>query len=590
LAAKPLGLFRLSLLSLLGVTQLNACSESDRSSSVSPIPFDAGTDADANVDANTDAGVSARYPYYEDHRAAPENDLNWARCDLATEYGVAKNAAECANFEVPARRNVAGTKSLKLFIKRYRPNANVRGQLWIINGGPGAATSSLETTLDEFTAVGRNLEVYFLDHRGTGNSERLRCPEQEATDSRFGANIQEDEWSACAKTLEATWGDDLSGFNVTEAATDLGEAIARTRHGNEAVFLYSVSYGTYLAQRYLQVFPTQATGVVLDSICSPGACKLLLGYDRAFNATLENILSLCANDAECSTQVGTAPYQRLVSVASSLDNEHCSALGWSRTTLRQVMGVLTMYVGLRDYIPAVIKRVDRCSDNDVSALKVFQKRITQIATTDPTFSQPLSINISLSELSERPLPNEKTILNNVEELYGSVDSGPRMAGAVNVWPTYGLDNYYGEFAVTDTPLLMLNGTLDPQTPLDVATPTGEHFTGAYQSFIRVPYAAHTTLTQSPVDTSGNTCGAELIRQFFDDPTASLNKDCLNSVLPIDFSGNTAGLTETLFGTTTPFADTPPATATLNSSFGTNRFRTTIERARFNTVQGLRPNL
>jgi pimeloyl-ACP methyl ester carboxylesterase len=428
----------------------------------------------------------------------------------------------------------------------------------VINGGPGGSSTELERAVDVFTKVGQGLEIYFLDHRGTGKSQKLSCPAEEAASSDGGADILGAEWSQCAQSVTKAWGDDLAGFNVTEAATDLGELIERTRHDGDSVNLYSVSYGTYLAQRYLQLYPNQASSVVLDSICSPGACHLLLDYDRSFDATVREVLSSCAKDSTCSEQFGSDPDNRLKSVSNSLSDGHCSSLGWSKTTLRHVLGFMVMYVGIRDYIPAVIRRVERCSKNDVDALKVLESVLSQFNTTDTTFSTPLFANIALSELSEDPLPNAEDVSANVESLYASVDAGANLAPAIATWPLYHRDEYYGKFAKTSVPLLMLNGTLDPQTPLKVATPTGEYFKGENQHFIVIPYAAHTTLTQSPMDAEYHSCGAELILQFFQAPTKPIDPSCVDLVLPLDFRG-TADVTKLLFGTDAPFSDDPVKT-------------------------------
>jgi pimeloyl-ACP methyl ester carboxylesterase len=410
--------------------------------------------------------------------------------------------------------------------------------------------------LDLFTSVGKDLEIYLLDHRGTGNSAYLGCAEQESETSTGKGAINGAEWSECASSLVSRFGDGLAGYNVTEAAADLGEAISRTRHGDESVFIYSVSYGTYLTQRYLQLHPSQATGVVLDSICSPGACQLLLGYDRAFDRTAGEVFALCAKSQSCARQLGEAPFERLKTIERSLDTGHCGSLGWSRKTLRQVMGFMVMYVGLRDYMPAVALRVERCSKNDVDSLTEFATLLQSISTEEPGFSQVLSTHIALSELSESPLPTKEEVLANVENLYASLDAGPPMADAISTWPIYEPDSYVGEFAVTDIPMLMLNGTLDPQTPMSVAEPVSKHFTSPHQTFVSIPQAAHTTLTQSPMDEDGHTCGAELIRQFYDDPQRELDRSCIDYVLPIDFDG-VKDLTQALFGTTSPWADETP---------------------------------
>jgi hypothetical protein len=122
---------------------------------------------------------------------------------------------------------------------------------------------------------------------------------------------------------------------------------------------------------------------------------------------------------------------------------------------------------------------------------------------------------------------------------------------------------------------MLNGTLDPQTPLKVATPTGEHFQGKNQHFIVIPYAAHTTLTQSPMDAEYHSCGAELILQFFRDPKKPIDQSCVDLVLPLDFRG-VASISELLFGTDAPFADDPVKTTSRFTPQTVHRFNARLK--------------
>jgi hypothetical protein len=59
-------------------------------------------------------------------------------------------------------------------------------------------------------------------------------------------------------------------------------------------------------------------------------------------------------------------------------------------------------------------------------------------------------------------------------------------------------------------MLLLNGDLDPQTPLKWADVAAPHFNYDKQHFVVVPFAPHGTLFQSPVKNSNNTCGLDLI--------------------------------------------------------------------------------
>jgi pimeloyl-ACP methyl ester carboxylesterase len=487
-------------------------------------------------------------------QSTDSDPLEFFPCDITTSAGTLSGAAECAEMTVPARRSVAHSRSVTLSLKRYKTATVARGQLWLVAGGPGSAASDFEVDSELYSGIGQGLELYFMDHRGTGRSTRLACPAEEEPSGPGGRAIRGSEWASCAKTLQGEWGADLAGFNPTEAATDLGEAIDRTRRNGEPVFVYSVSYGTYLAERYLQLYPQQPTGLILDSICSPGRCDMLVEFDRQFDATARKIFEYCASDETCSTELGQEPVDHVTGLSKALAEGHCPELGWSSTTLRQVLGFMVMTAGLRDYMPAVVKRAERCTASDVAALAHFQQFIGGIDTESTSFSAGLSANIILSELSARPMPTADEVTANVDPLIASVDAGPKMADAITAFPLHDRDRYFGSFGATDVPLLMLNGTLDPQTPLSVAEPAGDFYRGTNQHFVQIPYSPHTTLTQSLINGSGDTCGAELARQFLDAPTAPLDMSCLSLVLPLDFSGS-ADITELIFGTRSPWNDT-----------------------------------
>jgi pimeloyl-ACP methyl ester carboxylesterase len=82
-----------------------------------------------------------------------------------------------------------------------------------------------------------------------------------------------------------------------------------------------------------------------------------------------------------------------------------------------------------------------------------------------------------------------------------------------LWPIYGDDGYFEKFADTDVPILMLNGTLDPQTPLSIAEPTAAIFNGPHQQFITVPWSPHGVLFNSYTAAALETGGGDLAGVF-----------------------------------------------------------------------------
>ena len=87
-------------------------------------------------------------------------------------------------------------------------------------------------------------------------------------------------------------------------------------------------------------------------------------------------------------------------------------------------------------------------------------------------------------------------------------------------------------------MLMLNGTLDLQTPLEIATNARINLSGPHQYFIEVPYANHGVVSSSPVKTLfANDCGMQIMMDYIKDPLIEPDTSCLDDLKPVDFHGN-----------------------------------------------------
>jgi pimeloyl-ACP methyl ester carboxylesterase len=498
-------------------------------------------------------------PYVADERPRPAGDPTWNRCSLFTNSD--DQAAECATVSVPLDWNVTGGRTINLWVKRYRGTSQPRGQVWLLAGGPGASSADFEDYVVDipgvswgptFLAMAPELEVYLLDHRGTGRSTRLGCPSAEARDSAGGSRITVEEWPDCRDALLAQWGTEgLGGFNITQAARDLGELILLTRHADEPVFIYAVSYGTLWAQRYLRLYPTQSTGVVLDSVFPPGERRFALGTDREFNQVGQRLFQYCGLDRDCSSHLGSDPWSRLATLYQRIDLGHCADLKLDRPGLRRLLGFLLTSWPVRDYLPAVVGRLERCNADDLFALANLIELVDASQEVDPLFSQVLSQHILLSELVESPLPSLADIQANVASLYVSLDVGPRLLQYYEQgWPTYVPDPDAAQYPNSTVPLLMLGGELDPEAPPSLSSLPAQHYTAPYQTLVSVPYSAGGVLAQSPIrldeQDTVRTCGEELIQQFFAAPNALLDRRCTQRVLLPDFAGD-PGIAALLFG-------------------------------------------
>jgi pimeloyl-ACP methyl ester carboxylesterase len=464
-------------------------------------------------------------------------DVQWSACTLATE---AAQAAECATVKLPYRRDVMDGRNVSVFVKRYRPPGLVtQGQLWLLQGGPGAWGKDMDSLGPYLAAVGRPMEVYVIDQRGTGRSSRLGCAAQEALASDGGGAITPGEWPACLAAMQAEWGHGLEGFTVTSTARDLGELIATLRKPEERVFVFGVSYGTYLANRYLQLFPQQATGVILDSIC--GATCSFTHSDAHFDAVVHQFFDACGQDPTCIAHLGDDPWKTFGDVMTKLDaGSACpaaTAAGLTRETLRHAFASLAYSWDQRLLIPAIVHRIDRCGPADAAYLTQLGQALAAPATEEDVtaFSTGLAFHIGLSELWDEPSPPLAALEAEESTQLVCNGVGARMAAVHDVWPRVPRDAYHGAWAKTATPILMLAGSLDPATPLVEQEDARRAFAGLHQTFVTVPRASHGVIANSPVKTPNAVgCGINVLVQFLKDPNASLDTSCTDDVQPLVF--------------------------------------------------------
>lgn len=513
-----------------------------------------GTDADPDpelplepvADAAPPPSIDAAAP---DADAAGEAALTWAACDLRSEGG--GPAAECASVALPLRAGVADGQTLDVRVKRYRPTGGQgKHQLWMLQGGPGGSAYVFEGIVEQIGARYPDVDFYLPDHRGTGSSSRIGCS-AEGNDTEGGFFITPDEWPSCIADVQAELGDRLAAYGTTNAANDLGLLIERARVPGQTVQVYGVSYGTYWATRYMQLFPEQADGVILDSFVPPGGS--LARQDEDANEAAHDFFTACAADTLCASKLGADPWAKVNALFAKLKAGHCPAIANPAAPtyllFRRAFGQFLMHPDYRKMIAPMVYRADRCEPKDIAALAPLLEGMTQEAPVGEMLHQwgwVLSNNVLFSEMWEQPSPTAAELEAIREGAVASRDVTLNMDALIGKWPTYPSDPLVGQWPNRSKPVLVLQGGLDPATLLRKARVAKDVFTKPGQHWIEIPSATHTVIGSSTT-TERRSCGTLIMMSFFEHPEAP-DTSCLNQLIPLSFEPSAATVSA-FFGTT-----------------------------------------
>lgn len=533
----------------------DASVEASIEASPDSFPSDTSPTDGAEIDSPLEASVDGPLNDAPEPDAQPETgpdagpplEVRWTDCDSTVPA-----SSECAFVQVPMDHTQPDGLFITAFVKRFpAPVQPARGQVWLLQGGPGGDGASLEFLVSTFMDLAPDLDVYLPDHRGTGQSTKLECPKEESDNSRQGPEIAISEVPPCVAYLESQRPGLLKLTNTTQAAYDIGRLIESTRQPNQEAFVWGASYGTYWGLRYLQVFPNQATGVVLDSIAGPGAS--FLRFDTELNKVAREMFALCGADPFCRSKLGTDPWARLEALTRQLRRGHCpTSYGLNADTYRSIFGGLMFFpFDYRSMLPALVYRIERCDPADERAIETFVEFFSSAMGINfdlgDGYSRVTRINIGSSELVSEPVPSLSQVQQDLATTLVATGNTPTERRMYDAWPRYEHDAYWNQYPNTTTPLLMLNGTLDAQTTIGQAELVGKALTGPHQTFVALPRATHGVINESPLAGDRNKhCGAIITQQFLTHPTSKLEVRCTDLIAQLDFVGDAGG--SALFGT------------------------------------------
>ncbi|MGH8713294.1 MAG: alpha/beta fold hydrolase [Casimicrobiaceae bacterium] len=210
-------------------------------------------------------------------------------------------AALCGSVDVAEDRSKPTGRRLAIAVA-VLPATTLSPQpdpLLMLAGGPGQSADALVPLAAELGGVRRSRDIVLIDPRGTGKSAPLACAAlapRDALDDMAEPGALADAAQRCIAELNAGGRADVAQYTTSAFVADV-DAV-RAALGYEQVNLWGGSYGTRVAQEYLRQYPQHVRSVILDGAVPP-SMRISLDVWPSRDAAIDGVLVACAASDAC---------------------------------------------------------------------------------------------------------------------------------------------------------------------------------------------------------------------------------------------------------------------------------------------------
>lgn len=398
--------------------------------------------------------------------------------------------------------------------------------LVILAGGPGQAANDFYTSVSAaFGRIRRSRDIVLIDQRGTGQSNQLDCELPDETDF---ADVDPQQLQVKARACLGAMSGDPRFYTTSIAVSDL-EA-TRAALGYPQLNLYSVSYGTRVAQHYARRYPSRVRTVVLDGAVP---VDLALGPDAALQAqkALDNLFERCGADAQCGKAFPQARVQ-FDTLRERLQRERIQTqlpdpVDANVAQTRFGVGELSAAVRLLTYTDETASLLPLLI-HEAQTLQQPQGLIAQYLMIKRNADAQIAYGMHFSVVCSEDAPRwaqENIDAAALSATFMGQDFMAGMKAICDVWPRGPVDADFNAPLTSAAPALILSGSNDPVTPQSY----GER---ALRSFKR---GKHLVLSGQGHGQLPNGCMPRVIADFIDQgSTANLDVKCVTQITAAPF--------------------------------------------------------
>ena len=355
---------------------------------------------------------------------------------------------------------------LRIAVLPARDTASRAEPIFIIVGGPGqSAVDNAASYAALFAPLRADRALVFVDQRGTGSSNQLRCDLYSTQPSGpLGEFLPLDAVKACRTVLEDHA--DLRFYSSALAADDLNDV--RAALGYEQINIEAASYGTRVALLYLRGYSAHVRSAVLRSV-SPPWVRQPLHFAEDAQAAFDSLAADCLAAPACRMAFPRFKEEMdavLVRLGAGGVTAELTGADSSKPSRRILMsrGAFAEKVRLMLYAPDVSRflplLVHRAASGDfvpfAELANEMGEHIAQIGGIGMYLSVTCSEDVAQITPSEAANTWPGTFLGDYRVR--------QQQAACALWPSGPLPPDFAGPIRSHVPVLMVSSTIDPITP------------------------------------------------------------------------------------------------------------------------------
>lgn len=441
--------------------------------------------------------------------------------------------ARCGTLAVPENRLTGQGRQIKIkfvVFPAFGRNRAPDPVVYFAGGPGGSAIDAIPGQMPSLIGLNQDRDLVFIDQRGTGGSNGLNCPSP--PDTLADPSLVRRSIQSCLDSLRGRA--DLRFYTSVMAAQDTAQVLTALHYGQ--VDLLGGSYGVTAAQVFQQLFPGRVRTMTLLS-GTLLSIPIFERFPQASQQALDSVFGRCASDPACHgafprlaaewAQLRAAVAGRPVTLPAQ-QSPTGAAVRLDSNALADQVHKLLLSASTAAYLPLLIHTLAVAKNRPAALATVIrQGRTAGLGSSGGGGDSIIGYPIRCAEPWARFQPGQVSGPGSYYYQYW-IGNARWWRHVCTLIPAPGAAARYGPQKPSDVPVLMINGTADPQDP--PANMAGARQIWPNSRLLTEPGQAHSIDTQAWLQ-----CDDGLVQAFIEHANArKLNAGCLTLVAAPSF--------------------------------------------------------